>query len=470
MKRLAAAVLLVWFGMALIVVGADSLLPGFTVETYVSGIPDPSCVAMDTETGAIYYGSFGNTYGQLYRVDPSRTLDAVNLQFGRDASSWYPYAATELEYVDGHVYSLLPNSLASVNTETGVSTQIASFFVGISSETGIANRDDTLYMVPGHGAADAINYYELSTGVGGVEVAGIPHRTYGLEYDPVSDRLFFSDASRNLYSVDLDAGAYTLVGSLGSRSHYTHFAIDPQGEFAYSIQGTQVLRLDLASGALEGFVTGLNTHHEAYRDLTFGPSSDGSGWSLYLMQLNSILEVKGFAAPEGSAAASFSLTGLARKLVRKYGIPDATAIGIVAMHGRTRVRLALAIASDYEAFLAALAGYTLSGAPSAGGGGGIEHPIVTTPCTVGDPLFCSFALTNPATGELETDALCTLTLVDEDEQPATVIAYEVVPYDEASGLYQISIDTTGLEAGNYVIYIGCGDLETHAFSVQLVAP
>jgi len=470
MRRSLVVGLLLCCLVALNALGAPTLLPGYAIETYVSGIPNPSCVTMDAETGTIYYGSFGDTRGRLYAVDRDRTLRTLNLSFARDIGDGYPYLATELEYVDGFVYSLLPRRLAAVDTGTGVSTQVAPFSA-IASETGIAHRGDQLYMVPGHGSARALLSYDLASGATAVEVPGLPSGTYGLEYDAAGDRFLFSDAYRNLHAIDLAAGTHTLIGSLGTRSRYTHFAVDPLGEFAYSIQDREVLRLDLAAGTLETFVSGLPpSSYNSYLDLTFGPSSDDTGWSLYLLQQGAILEVKGFAAPPGPVAASFQLGSLAKALVRKFGLSPEAALATVATYGSARVRLALTLSGDHERFVAALAGFVISEAPSAGGGGGIEGPVVPSSCTAGDLLICTFELTDSLSGEPIDDAICTLTLMGPGGPGSPIAAYELIQCDEETGLYRICLDSAGLAPGQYIAYIGCGDLETHAYEIEIIEP
>ena len=470
MRRSLVVGLLLSCLVALNALGAPTLLPGYAIETYVTGIPNPSCVTIDAETGTIYYGSFGSTDGRLYAVDRDRTLRTLNSRFARDVGSMYPYLATELEYADGFVYSLLPSRLASVDATTGASTLAASFS-SIGNESGIAHRGDQLYMVPGHGWARALLSYDVTSGATAVEVPGLPQGTYGLEYDAAGDRFLFSDAYRNLHAIDLAAGTHTLIGSLGTQSRYTHFAVDPLGEFAYSIQETQVLRLDLSAGTLETFITGLPAStYDNYLDLTFGPSSDDTGWSLYLLQQGAILEVKGFAAPPGTVAASFQLGSLAKALVRKFGLSPEAALATVATYGSARVRLALALSGDHERFVAALAGFVISEAPSAGGGGGIEGPVVPSSCTVGDLLICTFELTDSLSGEPIDDAICTLTLMGPGGPGSPIAAYELIQCDEETGLYRICLDSAGLAPGQYIAYIGCGDLETHAYEIEVVAP
>jgi len=462
------AVLLI-FGVAALGMAADVIVPGFTVDTYASGIPDPSDLAIDIDTGTLFYGMMGDTFGELYRVAPDRTAVPVNLSFGSDVGDWYPYLATELEYVDGYLYSLLVGgTLARVDATTGAAVPVHSYS-GIGCESGIALRDDTLYMVPGHGWAVSLLSYDLLSGVGGTAVGGLPHSTYGLEYDAVNDRLFFSDSSIGLYEVDLVGGTYTFSGAFTAPNIYRHFAIDPAGNFAYSMGGNQVERINLTDGTCETFITGLPD--TAYRDLAFGPSSDGSGWSLYLLQFNSILEVKGFAAPNGGYVDPADV--LLAMMCRELGITIDEALAILRAYGAARVRLTLMFSASYGGFVGALDGYTLSvpvPTDTAGQGGAVEGEVVASQCVVGEPLLCSFQITNSFTRQYVEDAVCSLTLVFEGGESPVIVAFCVAPYDEAPGFYAASIDTTGLEAGPYTLYLGCGDLQEHRYTVNMTNP
>jgi len=37
-------------------------------------------------------------------------------------------------------------------------------------------------------------------------------------------------------------------------------------------------------------------------------------------------------------------------------------------------------------------------------------------------------------------------------------------------LYRICLDSAGLAPGQYIAYIGCGDLETHAYEIEIIEP
>ena len=464
MRSCMLAALLV-LGAAIIGMAADVLVPGFTVDAYATGIPDPSNLAIDIDTGTLFYGEFGEG---LYRVDPGGMAVPVNLSFALDVGDWYPFAATELEYADGYIYSLLPaGTLARVDTTTGAAVPVYSYS-GIHCESGIALRDDTLYMVPGHGWADSLLSYNLLTGVGETAVSGLPHSAFGIEYDAANDRLFFSDSSTGLYEVDLDSGSIALIGSFTAHALYRQFAIDPTGAFAYSMNNFGVVeRMDLATGMTEFFITGLSDTD--LRDLAFGPASDGTGWSLYLLQPHSILEVSGFQGPQTETKADNLLTDLVAKVSRALGVTLDQAQAIVQAHGAARVRLALAFSASYTEFIAALEGYALS-STTAGSGGGIEGAVVASECVIGDPLVCSFQITHPFTGQFVENAVCSLSLVFEGSESPIIVAIVLAPFDETVGGYAASVETAGLEAGAYTLYIACGDLQPHQYTVNMVNP
>ena len=77
MRRCMLAVLLV-VGTAITGMAAEVLVPGFAVDNYATGIPDPSNLAIDIDTGTLFYGQMGDTGGELFRVDPDGTAVSVN--------------------------------------------------------------------------------------------------------------------------------------------------------------------------------------------------------------------------------------------------------------------------------------------------------------------------------------------------------------------------------------------------------
>jgi len=355
MKRLAIAAALIGL-VAIVGTGADVLFPGHDLTTYVSGIPDPSNLAIDLANGTIYYAEYGSQPGALYRVSPDRSLTLLTPTFAYDVGDWYPYVATEIAFVDGHVYSALcDEALVEVDVATGAAVERFDFGIfgweAFDTETGIAAAGDLLYIVDGYGWSDSLYTYDLATDTPGMLVPlGLPELTLGAEYDPISDRLFLSaqapagTTATAYYEVDVVAETLDLVAIVpwavvyGMCESCSHFAVDPTGEFLFVRNGDRVQRVTIADGTVVDFVTGLTV--EGYYDLLFGPSSSGHGTSLYVSDEDSILEIAGFA-------------GEARRVVRYALLPAALAgflqRGFVLPPGEEAPRIGeLALSAVYE--------------------------------------------------------------------------------------------------------------------------
>ena len=63
-----------------------------------------------------------------------------------------------------------------------------------------------------------------------------------------------------------------------------NYAIMPGGEAAFFLSGTNLIKLDLDSGITQVVYTGLNSNLD--NELEFGPSSNGDGYSLYMVNIN----------------------------------------------------------------------------------------------------------------------------------------------------------------------------------------
>jgi hypothetical protein len=105
------------------------------------------------------------------------------------------------------------------------------------------------------------------------------------------------------YRIDLTLQTATLLPAPlpeGGKT-FGNFAVDPNGQFLYVREGTTVEKVNILTGAVTPFVTGL-TDSTGYADLVFGSSSSGTGQSLYIGDGTGIQEVQGFV-PEPTSGA-----------------------------------------------------------------------------------------------------------------------------------------------------------------------
>ncbi len=110
----------------------------------------------------------------------------------------------------------------------------------------------------------------------------------------------------------MDTGAWTFLAN--HPSTYGNFAVEPSGRALYSRNGNLILRTDVATGATTQFAQGLSTTGQAiFGGMTFGASSTGRGYSLYVADYTDIQEIAGFEVPTltwASANASWSVASL----------------------------------------------------------------------------------------------------------------------------------------------------------------
>ena len=94
---------------------------------------------------------------------------------------------------------------------------------------------------------------------------------------------------------------------------FGNFCVDPSGLWLYARSGDTLRRVDTTTGAISIFASGLS-ESSGYADSIFGPSSSGSGMSLYIGDGTTIWEVTGFVpAPCTGATAFLGVALLARR-------------------------------------------------------------------------------------------------------------------------------------------------------------
>lgn len=306
-------ILLLAAAMSLLAIAAQAQIAvpgGYTVSLHATTSDKVTSIAVDTGSGTLYVAN-ANEAASLRRIDPDGTVTLVSPDF-TTAGEFFPYDTTDLQYDHGYVYTLLANpdpltpqpDLVRVNVSTGA-TQILSTslpFGGGSLEAGLATRGSTLYVTPGDNGTGPIARWNLASQSLDPVLPGTFDGLGSLEYNPVDHMLYGTDgAAEVIRAIDPATGATTDVTTLPSAHRY-NLAIDPSGTRLYwaEYDGDTVYQYDLTTSMTTPFVTGLGSGREFYHDMVFGPSSSGSGWSMYLGNDTDVLEVSGFPAPAGS--------------------------------------------------------------------------------------------------------------------------------------------------------------------------
>ena len=168
---------------------------------------------------------------------------------------------------------------------------------------------------------------------------------------------------------------------------------------------------------------------------------------------------------------------LVLELIRSFGFTQDEALRLIRGYGLSRVQRALRLAGDYREFMRLLEGYSTSPAGGAaglldqtvaGGAGAYQGLVIQAVYVIGTPIGISFSLTDYA-GEPVTDAVCTVTVVRlAEDGHQTVLDYQVIPYNPATGLYELTLPTDGWTAGYYILYFGFGDGTSEKVLTQLV--
>jgi hypothetical protein len=117
------------------------------------------------------------------------------------------------------------------------------------------------------------------------------------------------------------------------------------------------------------------------------------------------------------------------------------------------------------AFGGAAAGGQINLGGAAGGGGAVEGAISGT-YTPGEPIDGRFTITDPVTGEPIIDAAVTTSLLGPD---GGLVFWGCATYDETTGEYVFTIDTSGLAPGTYELIIQTDDGQSQTVSIEVLA-
>jgi hypothetical protein len=279
---------------------------GFTISSYVTGLPVTSTVtgmSIDPVSHTLFVA--GQLDRSLLRIDPDRNV--TNLGNGPTA-----YASSDLQYFNGNIYfGDLGGGFTITSSSGGGSTHLSPF-TNFRNEMGLAVVGSTLYATGGASTPGYLSAFNPTTNTATpLTISGLPDNASSLEYDPISGKLLVATVSGApnstlFYAIDLTLLTATLLPATlpAGGNTFGNFAVDPNGGFLYVRQGTTVQQVNILSGAVTPFVTGL-TDSTGYADLVFGSSSRGTGQSLYIGDGTSIQEVQGFI-PEPTSGALIS--------------------------------------------------------------------------------------------------------------------------------------------------------------------
>ncbi|MCX6092318.1 MAG: hypothetical protein NTX23_05585 [Candidatus Bipolaricaulota bacterium] len=165
------------------------------------------------------------------------------------------------------------------------------------------------------------------------------------------------------------------------------------------------------------------------------------------------------------AGSSLSEAQLVVLLTTEFGLSTEEAAALIDEYGKAAVNRAAITSTDLSDLMLHLVGYATS-LPSGGAGGGAGGDLGGYP--VGTVVSLFLAVTDPFTGEDATDAMVTYTLsrMLEGGVPE-IVRFGVMTYDAAAGGFTFALDTTGLAAGEYDVYLGTDDGKSVNYKILL---
>ncbi|GEM_PF-3140638 len=280
----------VWFGNTT-TGGSESRGVQLTVTppqtVYVSGLPaEPADITIDQTTGTIYYAAKDDFYGSLYAIAPDRSVNLVTSDFASSLAEYY--VQSDIQFYNDHVYTVLAfGHLVEIDPATGSSTSVllsGYMFIG----AGVDVRGGQFLLTDGGFGANILLGYDPVGMVEAVLVSGLPAESYGLEYDPYGDKVYFAESNSEFYRADIVGGTYTPITS-GAYSGFGNFAVSPDGQYLYARVQDRVDQIVVADGTVNPFVSGCDS--DDTDDVVCGPASSGSGDSLYVVNGYSIMEI-----------------------------------------------------------------------------------------------------------------------------------------------------------------------------------
>ncbi|HQP03628.1 MAG TPA: HYR domain-containing protein, partial [Bacteroidales bacterium] len=241
-------------------------------------------IAIDQTTGDIYFTK-GQTDAPMYKYNLSASLSTLGSDW--TGSNWHPFGASDIEYYNGLILASLPSpaQLVTFNVNTFANTYPLNY--ACSNETGSAVVGNYFYTTTGN-SGDLYYKINLTTwALEGTYNIGVVGNYEDLEYCSKTNKMYYISDGSPIREIYMDGSGVS--APIGIQAGW-NFAVDPDGQYAYIKVGSNIIRVNLSTGAQDTFVSGL-TNYE-YADMEFGPSSAVPGsYSLYIGDNNRILEV-----------------------------------------------------------------------------------------------------------------------------------------------------------------------------------
>jgi hypothetical protein len=278
------------------------LVPGYTINN----IPVTNTVQQMAVDHAgkriILTGASNNGKLDIFNINTVSAATISSNWATNLVNCWFPYASTDVEYHNGFMYSCLPSNVSSrdsivkTNLTNGNSSLIPAptLSAGLTGIEGGAAFIGNKFYFTSPNASGYIFCLDMNTMAITNYNVNIPLVSYHtLEYNPVDGYLYVS-AGNALYKVNLSTPTITTIGNLNSGT-FSQFALDPNGLYAWTQDGSTISKMSLATGNSTVIVNSMSGG--IYQDLKFGPSTgscNANGTSLYVGNNANLLELKGF--------------------------------------------------------------------------------------------------------------------------------------------------------------------------------
>lgn len=305
---LAAALLL---SLPLSAFGAVTVPAGYTASTYATLESPPAGITVDLATRTIYLAD-QSQYPALRRINPStRAVETVNADITVGAqpanSMVYDFSGTDIQFRDGKVYVVLSSGAEGELREVDVTTIGAAptilattpSLTGYGLGAGLTiDKTGRIYFTSGTGTARKFGTYDGTVDpptLDASSVSNLPASPLGLEFAPFTNAFIFAKSGSGFYNiVPGPGGSFTAIAASAPTKN-GNFAIDPSGTSIYArveeAGVPKIIKIAISTGTYTTFATGLSTYSPS--DIAFGPASTGNGWSLYVTEESSLVEIAG---------------------------------------------------------------------------------------------------------------------------------------------------------------------------------
>ncbi len=269
-------------------VNAQTVPAGHIVTTLSNVNTDVWAITIDDATRDVYYGGSDQALRKRTSAGVVSNLGSLNAIC---ASGFYPFGSTDIAFDNGFVYVTNDNTIGRLNTTTLAASNNVYTGTATSWEAGCEKAGSLIYTTRGTAGSNELGVYNPATGIFNSVLAGLPVANMdGLRYCAATNKMYVGLANA-LYSVDLASPSLVLI-SPTALGPYAHFSIDPTGTYAYATSPTngEINRIDLATGVSTVWGTGFTNVTFQY-DIDCGPSTSGSGFSLYVGASDRMYEI-----------------------------------------------------------------------------------------------------------------------------------------------------------------------------------